>query len=454
MPSIITAAAPGTEQEYLDAVASLIMCCPNLERLLGFHQPYTHNHSRLVDALAKRWHLKEHVWIIGPMGTDLEYRRSSSLEDAAPYEAQDSLHPELAIDFLGHHDRWWDLTTLFLHCMPGGTLGPSLISRVLRRLPSLKNLYVSSFSACAFDDSTLLYLPVLHTLRLEALPGITSAGLSRYATSPTSSALKSLSLISLSLSSLPILARLLSNLYSLTHLTLLQTTSPILPPGEVVFLQPYLASSTLEFLHWDILKPLPSTTTILAASISAGGFPALRTIRAPVDPDGILQAICRPRATIELRSDKYRFTSTETSAAHKRVSAGTANNTRSLYAARKAAQARIDAAKAGPSVISIRVEDEGVETARYELTGFVGAVGSAVKYVLEPDIEGSDEAIVTMKDLLREGEMVGGEGFKDGCVGAWNERVGGKKGVAHAQRARWQEVGLGQFMWVDRRLVG
>ncbi|KMU71792.1 hypothetical protein CISG_00102 [Coccidioides immitis RMSCC 3703] len=52
-------------QEYVDLVASVVMVCPNLERLLGITLPYTHEFDRLTHALSTRKKLREHAWIIG-----------------------------------------------------------------------------------------------------------------------------------------------------------------------------------------------------------------------------------------------------------------------------------------------------------------------------------------------------------------------------------------------------
>lgn len=52
-------------QEYRDIVASVVMVCPNLERLLGLSIPYHHEFDRLTHALSTRKRLKEHIWVLG-----------------------------------------------------------------------------------------------------------------------------------------------------------------------------------------------------------------------------------------------------------------------------------------------------------------------------------------------------------------------------------------------------
>src|SRR5437762_1912411 len=52
-------------RKYLDVVASIVMCCPSLERLVGFYPTYSHEFDRLRHALSTRTKLQEHVWIIG-----------------------------------------------------------------------------------------------------------------------------------------------------------------------------------------------------------------------------------------------------------------------------------------------------------------------------------------------------------------------------------------------------
>src|SRR5882762_4519356 len=63
-------------QDYRDLVASVVMVCPNLERLLGFTVSYHHEFDRLTYALSTRKKLKEHAWIIGDFSDTAERSRS------------------------------------------------------------------------------------------------------------------------------------------------------------------------------------------------------------------------------------------------------------------------------------------------------------------------------------------------------------------------------------------
>src|SRR5690606_37941878 len=106
--------------------------------------------------------------------------------------------------------------------------------------------------------------------------------------------------------SLPAIARIFSYLTALSTFTVVQTYAPEIPPNEFIILFPYLASQTLHTLHWDI-PYLPNTTTpadaILARSIAARGFPALRALCTPNDPEGLFQSLCIPRERIDSTMD-------------------------------------------------------------------------------------------------------------------------------------------------------
>ena len=51
-------------EEIVNLVASLVMACPRLERLIGFHIPFSHAFDRLSHALSTRSSLKERVWML------------------------------------------------------------------------------------------------------------------------------------------------------------------------------------------------------------------------------------------------------------------------------------------------------------------------------------------------------------------------------------------------------
>ncbi|MCJ1282544.1 hypothetical protein MMC26_001867 [Xylographa opegraphella] len=424
--------------EAIDTIASIVMACPNLEKLVGFCPTYNHTFNRLTYALSTRRKLQEHIWIVGE-------------NDEITARSQIQLPPGLmdtqqAASFIQCHDSWSSLTTLFLHSQPNAILEHDIFISVFERLPSLLHLAISSFDIDDFNDETLKYIPPLQSLRLESLSGVTCDGLSRYASSAAALPLRNLSLLALSISSLQLISKLLANLTSLARFSLSQELSPTLPADMFMVFQPLLASASLSYLHWDIRSPLASTATDhLASSIRAHGFPALRTIRAPTDPYGTLQALCKPRAQIVLPSDKYNAAAAELRKANPSLYA------RTLHAAREAAQQRIEAAR-NTVLFRIVVEEDGSVSQVYDLPGFVGTVGSRIDYLLKPDIPGAGDAICGWRDLLKdEGGRGSGDDGKlqrgvEGCTGLWNaSHPAGKKWWWHTERARWKGIELDRF---------
>lgn len=310
-------------QEYRDLVASVVMVCPNLERLLGLSIPYHHEFDRLTHALSTRKRLKEHTWVLGEAAEVTEVSPRST-------SCPGSLGPSQMFEFLDYHVSWTNLETLMLYGLNGnGALEPSLFLRMFDVLPSLQNLCITSFNEDAFADSTLLCLPPLKSLRLENLPGVTEAGLSQYTSRPESQSLKSLVLVEQNIHSLPVISKILSSLRQLERFKFVQTERCPVMPNEGMVFQPVLASSSLKYLHWDVACPDPGTALTqlgslpfqkplkhsdtsnshLAQSILAAGFPRLETLRAPndVEPPGVLQAVCRPipKGQALLRPDRY-----------------------------------------------------------------------------------------------------------------------------------------------------
>ncbi|KAL3427849.1 hypothetical protein PVAG01_01358 [Phlyctema vagabunda] len=496
------------QDEYVDLVASLVMACPNLERLPGYYPAYKHEFTRLTQALQSRPRLLEHVWIIESSSFQRQRRYTMSEEPQRFMHAltPGPLQPEQSIEFMNYHSNWDYLETMFFHCKSGGMIGAPLFTKILAALPSLQNLYVSSFPASSFNNDTLLSLPPLKSLRLESLPGITADGLSAYASMASSRTLKNLSLISLPLLSLPVLARLLSRLVSLASLTISQGPTLNLPDGEEIFMYPYLACPTLKFLHWEIMNPVTnSASEILAKSIQFNGFPSLKTLRAPTDYDGSLQALCKPREKIELSGDRYRHahmqpipssqsmpdipspTSTRStffggsnssqtsivavpsspaygrSSPIKSLSSFRSSRDgelskregQSLAQARRQAQARIDAAEKQPKFHIIVWNEQGEFVERSAVAGYIGNAASKISYSLEPDVAGMDESIAGIDDLLDGGDEVN---MRDGCTGSWNLEVANAgspgKGKSpgkdrdrwwHTERGRWREIGLEKF---------
>ncbi|QSZ28958.1 hypothetical protein DSL72_003465 [Monilinia vaccinii-corymbosi] len=434
VPSLPESAKTKSEQsEYWDLVASVIMACPNLERLSGIYKPYDHEFTRFFHALGTRSKLVEKVWIIEPSPIRRLYNASEEAE--TPVIVPGALRPEQHLDFLGLHSSWSHLQTLVLHCNPGGMIDSSLFTEIFQRLPSLQDVYISNFPRTSFNDENLISLPALKNLRLDSLPGITTNGLSTYASLPSSTSLTSLSLISLPLRSLAILARLLARLKNLKSFSLSQRPSPM-HEQDNIFLHPYLASSTLEHLHWEITNPDDDKASeILAKSIQFSGFPSLRSIRAPTDSHGLLQKLCKPRLKVELPGDKYRHMghhktpnrasslpagipamppsnrqsmfsrqserrdsvmtgkySNSSSASlpyESTIDGSSGHEMASLSSARQAAQLRIDNATI-PQFDVIVWDEEGQFVERFKLGTFIGTVGSRVIYDLKPDVEGSD----------------------------------------------------------------
>jgi hypothetical protein len=309
-------------EEYRDLVASVVMVCPNLERLVGFDLSYHHEFDRLVYALSTRKKLKEHKWIIGETAQAVTER----LRSGSP---PPTLDQHQVFEFLDHHVAWTNLETLMLHSLNmNGTLDHGIFLRMFNCLPSLRNLCISSFDAEQFTDRTLLFLPPLESLRLENLRGVTDTGLAQYVSRQEVQGLKSLTLIEQNIRSLLVISKIFTSLRRLERFNIVQQSScPILPSESMVF-QPILASSSLKYLHWDVAGPdsanalsrldsapfvIPHTSNTpnfhLAQSILHAGFPRLGQLRAPsdVDPPGVLQAVCRPIANGQalIPSDRY-----------------------------------------------------------------------------------------------------------------------------------------------------
>jgi hypothetical protein len=510
VPAMPEAAKSQKEQdEYMDLVASVIMACPNLERLPGFYPTYKHEFSRFVNALSTRRKLIERVWIINPSPFQRQHRYnfSDKFQSTAPILTPGPLLPEQCIDFLTYHRSWEHLQTLVVHCNPGGTVDSALFTDIFWSLPSLENLHISNFPTPSFNDTTLLALPPLKSLRLENLPGITDDGLSSYAAPRRTNSLISLTLVSIPLVSLQSLSRLFSHLKSLVHFTIFQSYSPMLPDGGEIFLHPYLAAPKLQYLHWEFTNPdSDQATEIMAKSVMFGGFPSLKTIRAPTDYEGTLQRLCRPRARIELPADRYRnmglLGSRRPSLPHSQSAPTIPSPTRSTFSlghgpngsissnhvksptrstfslnldrsssrtsdeancrdksislatARRMAQQRADAASTQPQFHIIVWDEFGLVVERFAVGGFMGQIQSKIHYSLKPDVDGMDEAIFGIDGLLDGGEEANP---KDGCTGSWNlmaglsglgGRGGEKKGKDrwwHSERGRWREIPLGKL---------
>lgn len=384
IPAVLPNGKPNPQfVEYRDLLASLVMVCPNLERLQGFYTFYNHEFDRLTHALSTRRRLKEHVWIVS---------ENEAVTERSHYQISPGLLDEHQVyQFMHYHYAWSQLETL-MFCSPGGTgvLEHELFIRVFQLLPSLKHLCVSCFDGDDFMDQTLLSLPALVSLRLEECPGISEYGLSRWAATPAAHSLESLSLIHQNLAGLLTISKLLASLPQLVKFTIVQAdVSPSMADDSMIF-QPIIASPTLKHLHWDVASSgqytstkyyadLPPTSqntqtanSQLAASILHAGFPNLLTLRAPqdLDPPGILQEVCRPttNAAILLPADRYGLPPKSHGSNSAMPDTLPTNN--SLHAARIRAQSYIDSAsRSGKDVCKVIITDHSnYEASRHEST--------------------------------------------------------------------------------------
>ncbi|PHH67746.1 hypothetical protein CDD82_1157 [Ophiocordyceps australis] len=440
--------------QYQDSVAALVMACPNLEAVSGPVLSYDCRFSKLLHALSTRPRLKAINWLMQlPAATEQQ-----PFADSGRFAEQ--------------HRRWSQLSSLSMHgeleAMP---MSATLIPMTLAMLSSLCHLHLSNLPPDTFNDSHLLSLPRLHTLALSNMTGITCSGLSAFATCSNSQALRKLHLRHTPIASLPALARVLSKLDSLVTFSLVQPLPPMMPATDlfVLLMMPYLASATLSNLHWDMTSKHDTANTaddILARSIAAGGFPALRSLRAPNDQKGLFQNLCRPVHRIDLPSDHFRSlalplsptrcfskppTTSSASGTLSRApssSAGSAAPCTNLLAARLAAQSRIEDARHAHR-FRVAVDDEdGRALHQFSFGGFIGTIGSPINYYLLPDQGSSDErgGLVDVSDLYVDtDEDSAGRGP---CDGSWSRSEGtftgkGDKGKHwHTKRARWTNVVL------------
>ncbi|PGH04079.1 hypothetical protein GX51_03750 [Blastomyces parvus] len=361
-----------TAQEYRDLVASVVMVCPNLERLVGVSLPYNHEFDRLTHALSTRKKLKEHAWIIA---------ENPAIGERSKNQSSEILDNGQVFQFLNYHASWSHLETLMVHSLDSrGILGHGEFLRMFNFLPSLRHLTVCGFRADDFTNRTLLFLPQLTSLRLENLPGLTENGLAHYSTRPEARALESLTLVELNITSLLIISKIFASLSRLERFSIVQTkTAPTLSDGGMIF-QPLLASPVLKRLHWDVacqdtdgsltdFQSFPHLSSLgkfntanshLAQSILNLGFPCLKSLRAPhdMDPPGALQAVCRPtrNGQIMVPADRYSLPRSSHGSISKRPLALPGGN--NLTSARIRGQTLIDkAAKSNETGIKVVVSD-------------------------------------------------------------------------------------------------
>ncbi|KAJ4290105.1 hypothetical protein N0V88_006611 [Collariella sp. IMI 366227] len=293
---------------YNDLVASVVMACPNLERLVGHYPGCDHQFQRLFQALSTRPKLKEMDWVLEPSALQRQQRtRSSAYNERGGLR---ELQPQESQLFLGFHSNWRQLTTLVVHCQPGANLSPAnLLECTIRSLPSLQNLHLSQVSHTTFNDTNLLALPALKKLSLSSCPGITTAGLSALATRPSSASIHTLTLVHMNVETLPAIARIFSYLTALETFNLVQTYPPEMPPDEFIMLFPYLASASCapSTGTFPTSPPLPPRGRHPRPQHCRARFPLCAT-SAPQRPDGLFQALCIPRDRVDQPTDRYRPT--------------------------------------------------------------------------------------------------------------------------------------------------
>ncbi|KAF9697174.1 hypothetical protein EKO04_004814 [Ascochyta lentis] len=431
----------------VNLVASLVMACPSLERLVGFYIPFSQSFDRLAYALATRVRLKERVWLL----SEPEHEYSDGEDDDDESDTYYSAAHDPTERFLGLNSGHPLLTTFVLHRTSSDfapTLNFRAIIGTLRQFPMLQHLSISGLPAISFTNLALnTFPPRLQSLRLENLPGINDQGLQRFATSHLSTSIEKLTLINLELSGIVTITTILSqHLSKLKHFALVQHRTPDLSPRISI---PDFCGPSLQFIHLEfrsqsgpaidpfLLNPRSSmefpfansepisclATSLLATNIKEGAFPALRRVRIPHDPQGVIQALCQPRATALLPSDTSLFVrplqktgsngftfmvdahASEPQSPNVRESSSTAPPVRRTDSAfdlpisdsdlsssvlttvktRLAAQARILAARNRPSTIVRVYGPDGEVRIDTAIGGFLGDIKSNIIYELKPD---------------------------------------------------------------------
>ncbi|KAI4955195.1 hypothetical protein J4E91_001053 [Alternaria rosae] len=437
-------------EEIVDLVASLVMACPRLERLVGFHVHFSQAFDRLSHALSTRRNLKERVWMLtnadGDTGADDddETIRGNYIAECDPTER--------FLDLSSQHSMLSSLVLFQEQCQSLTHLNFRAVVGTFRNSPHLQNLAISGLAAHSFTNMALNAIPTnLQSLRLENLPGITEKGIQRLATSQQAVSIQKLTLVDLEIGSVLTIADILSpRLTSLKEFSLVQTRAPTLSRRNF---DPEFGSPSVRYIHWEIrseASPLPSfisptfaelpesqpfpfanvepicchATSLLAASIQANAFPLLRRIRIPHDPQGVIQSLCKPLATALLPSDTSKIATAsristpdgfsiileepvvDSAKTHRASTYGVTSTSRvdsvvgsptfeSNHAAvaltpmrsRLAAQSRILAARKDAAMTICVSSPEGEVKVNKIIGGHVGYVGSKITYDLRADNE-------------------------------------------------------------------
>lgn len=357
-------------------VRQVMQICTEVELITGYNPPATREHAEWYKLLFSRGRINAHAW---------------SLNLRKPLVFSIGLFTDI-------HEKWQRLET-FVLCKTDSsdrTLGLGIISALTNSLWSLKHLMISGFGKDDFHNGTLLALKPLQSLRLENLEGVTDQGIFQLSQSRNAFSLESLSLIGLELASMRTIQALLENMPRLRRFRLVQDASPTLLMGSgPQNRRNALASASLEYLHWDTLLPGPATES-LAQSIRIDSLPSLRTLKSPCDPNGSLQALCRPILGRSLTTDDLTFLD----------SVDQNRYTRSLRLSRLQAHLRIRDTRSEPS-LSVVVPGEEEQTEQTDVVGsYLGDVTSRIEYVLEPDVQGEQEALAMLGHITKKIDKV------------------------------------------------
>jgi hypothetical protein len=398
-----------TDKEVIISIlGSLIMACPNLERLRGFHADFDHEYDRLTHALSTRPNLKERVWLFRGIEEGWDSKGNFITNQRPVYGDGSIANGDV---FLSSHTRWSQLDTLILFGRSQGNLDYRAFVGTFRSLPTLKHLVIANFSATQFNDRTLAAIPpALRSLRLQDLPGLTDRGLTRLSGSYAIESLRSLALINTPLQSAVILSRILQNAPYLTSLAVVQPAAPTIDPSHPAAARPLYASNSLTHLHWDISPMTGQSLVHIASSIRSGVLPLLRWVRAPCD-DGTIQVLCRPRARVSRPDDAVTVAASSTM-----VSLRT-----SLAAARLLAQERLEKARLEPLMAVVVTDESGVVLSNYFIRGFMGKLGSLIEYVLEGEMM-EMEGMIGGRSMLMSGSG-------NNCSGTAALTSGSKSGI-------------------------